>query len=246
VGIEGNLPYAAARAHARHGLRLEEAAWRRIEASRDLGQYLEAARAGVLADWVAGLDATSESHAIERSLRNAWRAYVRGVVSWHPRAWQPWLEWWTWLPLLPLVARLARAAPVPPWMLADPVCGPVAVGSPAERAAALDATPLAPLSDSVRTATPIGLAWVAEAEARMPRAGRRTLERLGLLLRLLSPGAGAPLAEAAPALLRLFRSAVDSGVASGCHLALLLIDFERLRGGLVHRSLFSSSAAEVA
>jgi hypothetical protein len=35
-------------------------------------------------------------------------------------------------------------------------------------------------------------------------------------------------------------------VASGCHLTLLLLELERLRGGLVLRSLFPPSDAEAA
>jgi hypothetical protein len=246
MGIEGNLPYAAARVHARHGLRLNESAWRRIEASRDLGQYLDAVRGGALAPWVAGLDAASETHAIERLLRGAWRAYVRAVASWHPQAWQAWLEWWAWLPLLPLIARLAVPKPVPGWMLVDPVCGPVAPGSPAERAAALESTPLGPLAPALRTAAAIGTAWMHEAAARVPQANRQTREQLSLLIRLLAPASEAIPARHAPSLLRLFRATAGSVVASGCHLTLTLIDLERLRGGLVLRSLFDSSAAEVA
>jgi len=38
---------------------------------------------------------------------------------------------------------------------------------------------------------------------------------------------------------RLFRAAAGTLVATLCHLALMALDFERLRGGLVNRSLFA-------
>jgi hypothetical protein len=37
---------------------------------------------------------------------------------------------------------------------------------------------------------------------------------------------------------RLFRAAAGTVVATLCHLALMALDFERLRGGLVNRTLF--------
>src|SRR5208283_3259988 len=50
--IEGNLDYALARVHARHGQRLDEADWHRLETNRDLGLYLAALRSTALSDWV--------------------------------------------------------------------------------------------------------------------------------------------------------------------------------------------------
>lgn len=247
MSIEGNLPYALARVHARYGLRLDEGAWRGIEASRYLGQYLEAVRGSALAPWVANIDVAREPHAIERALRSEWRTYVRAVASWHPQEWQPWLRWWTWLPLLPLIARLARPAAVPAWMLADPVCGPIAVGSPEERAAALESTALAPLAPAVRSAAAsIGSLWREQAERSVPSVDRQTLEQLRLLVKLLAPGIDATPPQSASSLSRLFRAAGETVIASGCHLALLLLDIERLRGGLVFRGLFYPSITEAA
>ncbi len=247
MSIEGNLPYALARVHARHGLRLNELAWWRIEATRHLGQYLEAVRGSPLAPWVANVDVTREPHAIERALRSEWRAYVVAIASWHPRAWQPWLEWWSWLPVLPLIARLARPTSVPAWMLTDPVCAPIALGSPSERADALESTPLRPLVPAVRTAAAsVGSIWRLWAARLVPRVDPQIQDQLRLLMKLLAPGIDGTPATSAPSLLRLFRAAGETAVASGCHLALLLLDVERLRGGLVVRSLFYPSSAEAA
>lgn len=245
-GAEGNLPYAAARVQARHGLRLDEPAWRRLEAGRQLGPYLESVRGSALAAWIARIEPGHDAHVIERALRSEWREYVRAVASWHPREWQGWLDWWAWLPLLPLIARLADPEPVPAWMLADPTCAPIAMGTPLERAEALTRTPLAPLAPALRAASPIGPAWREEAARLVPPADADSRAQLGVLMRVSGAGAAAAPPGAPAALLRLFRAAAGTAIASGCHLALLLLDFERLRGGLVVRSLFSAPRAEAA
>ncbi|HYB33666.1 MAG TPA: hypothetical protein VED45_09590 [Steroidobacteraceae bacterium] len=246
MGAEGNLPYAAARVHARHGRRLDESAWRRIEASRQLGQYVEVLRAGALAPWVARIEATHDAHAIERALRSEWRAYVRTVASWHPREWQAWLEWWAWLPVLPLLARLARPAAVPAWMLADPVCGPIALGNADERAAAIAATPLAPLAVAVRTDRSMRAAWLRQAERLVPRIDPDTRGHLNTLMSLGAADVATTPPGSTAALVRLFRAASGTAIASGCHLALQLLEFERLRGGLVVRCLFAAATTEAA
>jgi len=246
IGAEGNMPYAAARVHARHGRRLAESQWRRIETSRQLGEYLQLARSTALAPWVASLEPTHDAHAIERTLRSEWRRYVRAVARWHPREWQAWIDWWSWLPLLPLIACLARPEPVPPWMLADPVCGPIALGNPEQRAQALQATELAPLAPAVRAGLPIGSAWQQQAARLMPGVDQESGARLGLLVRL-GPAAGAESAPgAAAALVRLFRAAAETAIASGCHLALLGLEIERLRGGLIVRCLLPATGSGAA
>ena len=246
MGAEGNLPYAATRVQARHGQRVDELTWRRIETSPRLGQYFEAVRGSPLAPWVASIDPAHDVHAMERTLRSEWRKYVRLVASWHPREWQAWVDWWSWLPALLLLSRLARPEPVPAWMLADPLCGPIALGGPSERAAALEATLLRPLAAAVRGEVSIGAAWLAEAARRVPRVDAQTRESLKALLRLQARATEPTRPSARIALLRLFRAAAGSAIASGCHLALLSLELERLRGGLVVRRLFEAASSEAA
>jgi len=239
----GNLQYASARVQARHGRRLDESAWHRLEAASHLGQYLQAAGTSALGGWVASIDKAHDAHAIERTLRSAWREYVQAVARWHPQEWQAWVEWWSWLPLLPLIARLARAAGAPVWLLADPVCGPMALGSPTERAAALGATALAPLAAAVRGEVLVSVAWLQQADRLAPRADSESREWLRRLMRSLTAGAEEIVSESTATPLRLFRAAAGTAIASGCHLALLWRDVERLRGGLVVRRLFPAPEA---
>ncbi len=250
------MDYALVRVAARHGQRLDDGGWRRLETSRNLSHYIGEVRSTSLAGWVASIDAEQDCHAIERALRAQWRRYVDGVAVWHPRPWQAWLSWLAWLPTLSLLAPLGRAAAVPEWLLADPLYGPVALGLPADRVAALAHTALAALQPAVVGRTSPTAAWSAQWQLLRPRTGARTE---GFLLRLTaaieqheqallrSTDSADPLRqELASRLQRLFRSAAGTVIFTVCHLALVALDLERLRGGLARRCLFSGDQTEVA
>ncbi len=254
MSTEANLDYALARVHARHGQRLDEAGWRRLEASRELGLYLAAVRASALAEWVSTFDAEHDSHAVERALRQRWRQYVCAVAAWHPGIWQAWLSWLAWLPGLSLLAQLARADPAPAWMLADPVYGPLAPGTPAERAAAIAGSTLAPLESALTGRRSPRSAWNAHWQRLLPRADERTRQCLAQLLQAMARHEqdllrAADSAEAlrgalAHRLQRLLRIAAGTVIVTVSHLGLVALDLERLRGGLARRYLFAADAAE--
>jgi hypothetical protein len=250
MSLEGNLEYALARVHARHAARPPEAEWRRVGASRDLTHYFDAARSSSLASWIATLEPSADSHGIERALRTEWRRYVARVASWHPRPWQPWLGWLATLPTLPLLALLARPEPVPAWLLADPVCGPLAPGSPEQRSAALRRTPLAALAPGTLAAQSLMALWHAHWRSLTPAANADTRALIatfsalfGRFAATLAVGddSSAARERLAAALSRLFRAGAGTVVASVCHLALLALDLERLRGDLASRRLFARS-----
>lgn len=52
---------------------MDEAGWRRLESTRDLGQYLATVRTTQLADWANGFDPEQDCHTFERALRVEWR-----------------------------------------------------------------------------------------------------------------------------------------------------------------------------
>jgi len=245
---EGTIEYALTRVQARHGMRLSEDDWRRLEASRDLGHYLEAVRMSALAGWVVSLDLTRDSHAIERSLRDAWRYYVERVARWHPQVCQPWLAWLAWLPTLSLLAQLARPEPAPLWLLADSVCGPLAAGSPAERSQALQRTALAPLAAAIGAHTSLVSAWRDHWQRLAPASDAQQRPLIATMLATIAQhadalaraadSATAPRQELHSRLARLFRAAAGTPVASVCHLGLVALELERLRGGLIVRQLF--------
>ncbi len=248
----GNLDYALTRVAARHGQRPDADAWRRLEASRDMGNYVAAARSTALAVWVSSVADEHDCHVIESALRMQWQRYVEEVAAWHPRMWQAWLAWLAWLPTLSLLARLARPESAPQWLLADPLYGPIAPGSPADRVAALARSALAPLKPALAGRAAPGAAWNAHWRALQPRADIRTQQCLLQLRQLLAQHARAllrladsaesPRAELAYRLQRLFRGAAGTAIATVCHLALVALDLERLRGGLARRCLFGDPA----
>jgi hypothetical protein len=249
MSLEGNVDYALTRVQSQYGDRPDPSEWRRLEASHDLGQYLEAARGGIFGPWLSSLDRSREVHVIERTLRGAWRGYVRSVAAWHPRRWQPWLTWLEWLPTLGLIARLGSPGPVPAWLLTDPIVGPAARGASAERPVPVKGTALAFFEPAMGGRVSLADLWLARWRELQPPVDAFTEQLLAAVLRAVQEHARMLALEGADgAALRgqlrarlstLFRAAAGTLVATLCHLALMALDFERLRGGLVDRSLFA-------
>jgi hypothetical protein len=247
--LEGNVEYALTRVQSQHGNRPDASEWGRLDASHDLGQYLEAARSSIFGPWVSSLDRSRDAHAIERTLRGAWRSYVKVVAAWHPRQSQPWLIWLEWLPTLGLIARLGHTEPLPAWLLTDPILGPAARGASAARPVAVDGTALAFFEPAIAGRVPLAELWWARWRQLRPPLDAFTEQLLADVSRAVQEHARVLELEAVDAValreqLRkrlngLFRTAAGTLVATLCHLALMALDFERLRGGLVIRSLFA-------
>lgn len=213
--------YAQARLHARLGRRLDAAAWRELEGSRTAARYLALARAGALASWTEGVHERAGVQRAEAQLHARWRVSIDEVARWLPERWQAATRAFGALVELPLHAEPASA---PRW-----------------------------LAQWQRT-------WPADAgrvELRPPHSGRvvprpadagsalllRPAEWLLPRLRGSSGGRGAGDARVAEALRRLWRRHPSSAVAVIAFLALQALDFERLRGGLVQRLLFTPPQA---
>jgi hypothetical protein len=243
------LDYALARVLARSGERLDEAAWRRLDANRELSLYLAAVRSTSMADWVGGFDPEHNCHTFESALRARWRRYVEAVAIWHPEGWQAWLSWLVWLPGLSLLAQLARSESAPAWLLADSVFGRIAPGTPAERIAALAQSPLATLEPVLEGRISAGQAWIDHWHTLLPSTDLRSASLLGLVLRAIAQhqrqllhaadSSEALREELANRLQRLLRMSAGTVIVSLCHLALVALDLERLRGALACRRLFA-------
>jgi len=142
----GSLEYAQARIGARHGERLREADWHRIEVLRELRPLLEFARSTALRPWLAGIDADSSVHRLEAALRDRWRTVVGEVASWMPARWRPALAWWSVLPDLAPLQHLARDEEPAAWMRDDDAWRELCASAPEARAARLAGGPLAALA----------------------------------------------------------------------------------------------------
>lgn len=117
----GSLELAHARIGARWGSLPDEAQWRRIEVTRELGPMLDLARASGLAPWLAAITVDSGLHRIESALRQQWRERVRELAAWMPADWQASIRWCAHLVDLPAVQHWARGELLPAWAADDAV-----------------------------------------------------------------------------------------------------------------------------
>lgn len=222
-----DFAYAQARVQARLGSRLSPAAWRILESSRTLAQYLHAARATSLAPRLAHFLPDTPVHEIEGSLRREWRAAVAEAARWVPQRWRPLVEWTARLPDLPAEAYLSGGGHEQDWMRGrglNETDGAVAGQRP-------DGGPSAGHlpSGTARRAETAAIEDVARllrrhVEARRdPRLGRDQLDALAARLER----------DCA----RLLRRHRQQPAAVLCHLMISGLELWRLRGGLVVRAL---------
>ena len=248
--ISGDLAYAYARLSARFGERPDEAAWRSIEAIRELPSLLETARARTFKHWLEGIATNIDAHGIEAAMRTRGRAIVFEVARWMPSPWQPAVEWAGVIPELPVIEHLARGGEISPWMREDRLYRPLCE----EAARRPTAGPLAPLAGGWQRSDGLFPAWCKEWLRRMPRNAFATSALLGEFTRILASHraamnglafgrvAAARVAETradlATRLALLFRRATLDPAAAFIFLALSALDLERLRGELLRRALF--------
>ena len=241
------MDYAQARLQARFGERPDESAWRKLDAAREPAAALEIARSSGLAQWVAGIDADANRHAMEIALRTCWRECISEISSWMPRSWQPAMRWTLWLVDLPALCYLARGEPPLPWMLRDPVLQVYARAAPQARETmlrkdccvflgAMWKVSVGPVTPTSPPLSHIRGAWLDEWRRRWPQPG--DAELLDDLARLLDAATRQPASPMARSdLLRelrhLFRRSVLRPAAAFTYLAIAALDVERLRARLL-------------
>ena len=248
-----DFAFAQARVQARLGERLSATGWRALESTLGLPQYLASVRNTSLARYVQHFSTNLTPHTIERSLRDDWRAEVEAVRHWVPESWSPAVAWTTWLPYLDALAWLAGGGTVLPWMQADAVLSGVAARELAVGHATFgilpdDDTPAGwrarwfdhwtSLYPKTRDEEKAGLRLLVAAVQRyfgtLERPGSSRTERREASERLEADAAG------------LVHRRAEAPVVVFCHLALVALDLQRLRDGLLRRALFRDEAAEQA
>lgn len=246
----GSLEYAQARVQARHGQRVDEATWRRIELVRAISPLLDLARSTALRTWLVGITPDSSAHQVEAGLRARWREAVDEVAVWMPQPWQAPLRWCAVLPDLAPLQHLARGDPAPAWMLDDPLWRELAATAAPMRAARLDSGPWAALAAAWNEPHTLGTAWLANWRLSLPRSIEHGADALTQLCRAMlehaeashgaEPGQWAQLRQALrERLALLLRRATLEPALAFIHLALCLLDLQRLRAELLRRLLFS-------
>ncbi len=239
------MDYAQARLQARFGERPDESVWRRLADARGPAALLEIARASGLRRWIAGIEASSDHHWIEISLRVRWRECVAETASWMPERWQPAVLWTAVLADLPALCRLARGEARLEWMRRDPALGPYAAAQDNELQAKLrqDALAFAGAPDGASFELLVRRAWREEWRRRWPRRGdAQALEDLAELMesRFVEPMA-AGRHEFLRRLRAQFRRSTLRPGAAFAFLAFSALDIEHLRAELLARVLLDKA-----
>lgn len=241
--------YVQARLQSRHGDRLAEAVWHALEAAQTADAFLDRARGTPLGRFTEQASAGMNPHAMERALRGAWRGYVNEIAGWLPDAWRPPVAWTAVLPDLPTIDALLKGE-MPAWVSQDPALAPFTEPDPAQRLAAVQASPFAPLLPREGETALLGARWARHWRRLWPKqsaADRRALNAFAYAVQthveqLARAGAQETSethrADLEKAATRLFRRHGASPTAVFGHLVLTALDIECLRGGLVRRRLF--------
>jgi hypothetical protein len=246
--------YVQARLQARHAAHPDDAQWRALAATRGLPAYLAEARRTGLAPWIDTIAEGSGPHPIEGDLRRRLHDTIDEIAGWTPAPWRPAVAWCHWLPELPLLGHLLAEVPPPPWLGEHHHLRPYLHDTATARRAALLKAGAGALVEGWEGGTPLA-AWLAGWRQRWPRvarAARRPLDELAAAVEVhvrdfpsyaISDAWGAR-RRFQDRLLRLFRRHPVEPVALFSYLALLALDLERLRGGLVERAVFAPVEVE--
>jgi len=245
----GGFAYVQARIHARYAKLLSDREWQRLAAVRAYSAYLQEVRATALRPWVAGISEVSESHEIERYLRQQFRVTVGEVQAWAPEPWQPAVGWLLWLPDLPLLDHLLEGGNAPSGAERDPCVRTWLDRSGRLEPAALKTAGGGDLLIPVPSGQELGEVWLHAWRRRWGTCRQVCLDNLEQLADQfqayrahLTPASTEAARDERQALRdrirHLFHRSVLQPAGLFAYLALVAIDLERLRGALVTRTLF--------
>lgn len=241
--------YVQARMQARYSWRPSETVWTQLDAAHGFQAYLAGARMTVLEPWVENLSAGSDVHDVEHSIRGTLYTNVHTVARWVPGPWTATVIWLQWLAYLPALHYLLEGGPLLAWMREGHRLRPFLEDSPEARKEALVAAGGAPLVAAWESRRGLLAGWLDGWRASWPRDCSEHLAALQALADLMvahvrhfsavSPDTAWSGRHSLSRRLELaFRRHALAPAAVFAYLALLALDLERLRGGLVKRALF--------
>jgi hypothetical protein len=220
------IEYAQARIQSRFGARPQPELWRGLDAAPDMDAYLDVVRGTSLQRWVSGIEPGADLHGIDSSLRARLEAHIAEVARWLPQEWRPAA---LWLPLLfDLPAIQQPGSGEAPDFLRR-------YRKNTRRAAVRESEVRAAFLEE----------WMRRWPAR-DRESLRGMQRIAVTIvghlerfaRASVRDAWQERARLERDLRRLFRNSALRPEAAFCHLALVALDLERLRAGLVRRVLW--------
>jgi hypothetical protein len=230
-----DFAYAQARLHARLESRLSETDWQMLGGSRNFGNCLDVMNQTAAANVTSRLDRTNTVHDVERVLREEWSAIVFEISNWLPERWRSATQWLVVLPHLRRFEYSPENGGIPGWLRLKMEFGQLSEGmQPGEKAG--------------YSRFEIAKIWRNEWNSSLP--DKRYAETLGAELKPLldrylgnqthkMTEAAKTWQELASYLKGLFRKHSQTPVAVFAYLGLIALDFERLRGVLVSRIVFS-------
>lgn len=243
------LAYAQVRLQARYGEGPDEGDWAALRSAMHFATVLERARETKLRPWVAAFSNTSSTHQIELGLREQLRRVIEEVAGWLPRPWTPAVLWTKRLVDLPALAYLMRAEPAHAWIVQDPALKDFSTNDMTGRRSALSRADTGALISAWETGQPLHRVWLREWRRRWPQipsAEARQLSELAALLQHhIEAFAATPLQDAWQQrrmlwdrLRQIFRRDFLTPAAAFAYLAIVALDFERLRAELTSSLLF--------
>ncbi|HRX35707.1 MAG TPA: hypothetical protein P5337_04865 [Aestuariivirga sp.] len=250
--MTGPLPrfaYAQARLAARFGGRASEADWARLAATADAGSLVDAAKRTPLGRYLAGTSADQSIHAVEKSLRDAWRSEVAEVAGWYPARFRPVFAWLSVLPLLSAMTHLLGQGAAQPWMSNEPQLAPFITETSEDMAKRLTDAGLKDLLPAVSGEPSVVSCWLRHWKSLWPASAKDRLEMETFLAGILvkrdhQDGLAlvfGDLDDARNVLARVFRRHQRSIAGALAYLGLSAIDLMRLRGEIAVRKLLPAT-----
>lgn len=245
--------YVQARLQARHGERVDDLVWRRLQSIGDLANYIKSAQQTSLRPWLTGMHRTHNSHDIELMLRRHFRDYLDEVAHWLPTRWTATVLELKRVADLPALQHLMTGTSMPGWMHDDPEFSTFTSENQATRLEAIQNSELAWLADGWQQHRSVVDCWLDHWRSKWPAAPRLT-GGLEYLADLMQEQVQAPTTSAtgnqrtalAGKLAGAFRRFSFQPAATCAHLGLVALDIEKLRGDLVSRLLYPGIAAATA
>jgi hypothetical protein len=219
------MEYAQARIQSRFGARPTAELWHGLDAAPDLEAYLDAVRGTSLQRWVSGIEPNADLHRIDSGLRGRLESHIAEVARWLPQEWRAAALWLLRLFDLPAIQQ-PGSGEAPDFLRHR---------KNARRAGARGSEVRAAFLEEWRRRWP---ARDRESLRGMQRIAATIVSHLERFGRASVRDAWPERARLERDLRRLFRNSALRPEAAFCHLALVALDLERLRAGLVRRVLW--------